>query len=299
MGNGRRQRWDLERRQARFAWALLFPSLLMIVLFIAYPILYSFLLTFSRFSLREVRWFAAGLSNYQVLLGDSTFLVALRFTLLYTMVWVVLSMVLALLVGVLLQQVRVGATFFRSMLFLPTVVPVTMGFLMFQWILDPANGIINYLLREMGLQRFALNWLSSKDAVFGSIVGVTLWGFGPWILLLAGLLGIPKDFYEASKVDGASLLQEFWHITLPLLRPTLMVVTTLQVITALKIFVPIYVLTSGGPANASMSLYFLVFQKINQYQLAYATTVGWVFTFIVAAIAIGTALVFRVRRDEA
>jgi len=295
----RQQRWDLERRQTRFAWILLLPSASMILLFIAYPIVYSFLLTFSRFDLRQVRWFAAGLSNYQNLLGDPTFLVALRFTLLYTIVWVVLSMALALLVGVLLQQVRIWSAFFRSMLFLPTVVPVTMGFLMFQWILDPSNGILNYVLREMGLPSLALNWLSNKDTVFGSMVGVTLWGFGPWILLLAGLLGIPKDFYEASRVDGASLLQEFWHITLPLLRPTLMVVTTLQVITALKIFVPIYVLTTGGPANASMSLYFLVFQKINQYQLAYATTVGWVFTFIVAAIAIGTAVAFRVRRDEA
>lgn len=295
----RQQRWDLERRQTRFAWMLLLPSASMILLFIAYPIVYSFLLTFSRFDLRQVRWFAAGLSNYQNLLGDPTFLVALRFTLLYTIVWVVLSMALALLVGVLLQQVRIWPAFFRSMLFLPTVVPVTMGFLMFQWILDPSNGILNYVLREVGLPSLALNWLSNKETVFGSMVGVTLWGFGPWILLLAGLLGIPKDFYEASKVDGASLLQEFWHITLPLLRPTLMVVTTLQVITALKIFVPIYVLTTGGPANASMSLYFLVFQKINQYQLAYATTVGWVFTFIVAAIAIGTAVAFRVRRDEA
>jgi multiple sugar transport system permease protein len=295
----RQPRWDLERRQTRFAWVLLLPSALMILLFIAYPIVYSFLLTFSRFDLRQVRWFAAGLSNYRILLGDPTFLVALRFTLLYTIVWVVLSMALALLVGVLLQQVRIWSAFFRSMLFLPTVVPVTMGFLMFQWILDPSNGILNYILREVGLPSLALNWLSDKDTVFGSMVGVTLWGFGPWILLLAGLLGIPKDFYEASRVDGASLLQEFWHITLPLLRPTLMVVTTLQVITALKIFVPIYVLTTGGPANASMSLYFLVFQKINQYQLAYATTVGWVFTFIVAAIAIGTAVAFRVRRDEA
>jgi ABC-type sugar transport system permease subunit len=293
------KRWNLDRRQARFAWMLLTPSALMIVLFIAYPIVFSFLLTFSRFSLREVRWFAAGIDNYRILLGDPTFLIALRFTVLYTIVWVILSMGLALLVGVLLQQGRIGTTLFRSLLFLPTVVPVTMGFLMFQWILDPANGIINYLLREMGLQRFALNWLSSKDTVFGSMVGVTLWGFGPWILLLAGLLGIPKIYYEASRVDGASLFQEFWHITVPLLRPTLMVVTTLQVITGLKIFVPIYVLTSGGPANASMSLYYLVFQKINHYQLAYATTVGWVFTFIVAAIAIGTAVAFRVRREEA
>ena len=94
---------------------------------------------------------------------------------------------------------------------------------------------------------------------------MTLWGFGPWILPLAGLLAIPRELYEAARVDGATPGREFLYITLPQLRPTLMVVTTLQVIAGLKIFVPIYVLTSGGPANASLSLYFLVFQKINQY----------------------------------
>jgi len=128
---------------------------------------------------------------------------------------------------------------------------------------------------------------------------VTLWGFGPWILPLAGLLAIPRELYEAARVDGATPGREFLYITLPQLRPTLMVVTTLQVIAGLKIFVPIYVLTSGGPANASLSLYFLVFQKINQYKLAYATTVGWVFTTIVTAFAIITAVAFRVRRDDA
>jgi ABC-type sugar transport system permease subunit len=153
-----------------------------------------------------------------------------------------------LLVGVLLQQSKVGTGLFRSVLFLPTVVPVTMGFLMFQWILDPSNGILNYLLGDvLGLPSLQQNWLSDRKTVFGSLVAVTLWGFGPWILLLAGLLAIPKDLYEAARVDGAVPHQEFRYITLPQLRNTLMVVTTLQVIRALKIFVPIYVLTSGGP----------------------------------------------------
>ena len=295
----RRRRWDLERRQARFAVALTAPAGVMLLAFIAYPIVYSFLLTFSRFTIRDVKWFAAGLDNYRGVIADPDFLTALWFTLSYTVVWVALSMGCAILVGVLLQQVRVGSTFFRGMLFLPTVVPMTMGFLMFQWILDPANGILNYVLKEVGLGRLALNWLSDRGTVFGSIVAVTLWGFGPWILLLAGLLAIPKELYEAARVDGATPAREFLYITLPQLRPTLMVVTTLQVIAGLKIFVPIYVLTSGGPANASLSLYFLVFQKINQYKLAYATTVGWVFTVIVTAFAIVTAMAFRVRRDDA
>jgi multiple sugar transport system permease protein len=260
-------------------------------------VFYSLFLTFSEFTVEDVKWFSAGFTNYRAVLGDPDFRGALGFTLAYTVVWVALSMVLALLVGVLLQQVKIGGTLFRSLLFLPTVVPVTMGYLMFQWILDPNNGILNDVLRAVGRPELALNWLGGKDTVFGSLVAVTLWGFGPWILLLAGLLGIPKDFYEAARVDGAGFGREFLHITLPQLRPTLMVVTTLQTITALKVFVPIYVLTTGGPANASMSLYFLVFQKINQYRLAYATTVGWVFTLIVVIVSVGTALAFRVRRE--
>jgi multiple sugar transport system permease protein len=292
-------RWDVRRRQARFALLLLAPTGAMIALFIAYPIVYSFLLTFSTFSVREVRWFAAGLDNYQRVLDDRAFGGALWYTLLYTAVYVPLSVGLGLLVGVLLQQVRHGGSLFRGLLFLPTVVPVTMGYLMFQWILDPADGALNYVLREgLGRPDLARSWLSDPGSVFGSIVAITLWGFGPWILLLAGLLAIPKDFYEAARVDGANPFQEFVYVTLPQLRTTLMVVTTVQVIRALKIFVPIYILTSGGPANLTQSLYYLVFVKMNQSRLADATTVGWVFTFIVLILSVLTAMAFRVEKDR-
>jgi multiple sugar transport system permease protein len=289
--------WNMQRRMTRFAIILLLPAAIMITLFIGYPVVYSFFLTFSDFSVTEERWFEAGLTNYGAVFADRDFWNATWFTLAYTAVYVPVSVGLALFVGVLLQQVKIGTTFFRSLLFLPTVVPLTMGFLMFQWILDPQNGILNYFLRELGLDSAALNWLGDKNAVFWSMLMVTLWGFGPWILLLAGLLAIPKDFYDAAKVDGATPRQEFRHITLPHLRPALMVVTTLQVIKALKIFVPIYVLTSGGPAQASTSLYYLVFDKISQNKLAYATTVGWVFTIIVLGFAIGTNIILRPKKE--
>src|SRR4029453_4911207 len=112
----------------------------------------------------------------------------------------------------------------------------------------------------------------------------------PWILLLAGLLAIPKDYYEAARVDGATRLQEFRHITLPQLRNTLVVVVTIQMIKALKIFVPFYILTTGNPAGKTQSLYFLVSKKINEGEqwYAYASTVGWVFTFIVIVLTVVT-----------
>jgi multiple sugar transport system permease protein len=291
--------WNLEKRQARFALLLFAPSALLIVLFIGYPIVYSFLLTFSNFSVREVNWFAAGFSNYERVFTDRAFGQSFQFTLAYTALYVPISVGLALLAGVLLQQVKVGTTLFRSLLFLPTVVPITMGLLMFQWVLDPNNGIVNHLLSDvLGQPELATNWLGNKDTVFGTLVAVTLWGFGPWILLLAGLLSIPKDFYEAARVDGATHFQEFLYITLPQLRNTLMVVTTLQVIKALKIFVPIYILTNGNPAGKTQSLYYLVFLKVNQGQnwYTYATTVGWVFTFIVIIFSVTTAFIMRNRQ---
>jgi multiple sugar transport system permease protein len=298
---GKASGWDLERRQSRFALLLILPAGIMIFLFIGYPIIYSFLLTFSNFSVREVSWFTAGLSNYERVLNDRAFRTAFQFTILYTISYVPLSVILALIVGVLLQQVKVGASFFRSLLFLPAVIPVTMGLLMFQWVLDPNNGIVNFLIGQVfGRPDLAQNWLGDSDSVFGTLLAVTLWGFGPWILLLAGLLGISKDYYEAARVDGATHWQEFWNITLPLLRNTLMVVITLQVIKALKIFVPIYVLTSGNPAGRTQSMYYLVFLKINQGQnwYSYASTVGWVFTAIVLIFTLLTVFVLRIKHDS-
>lgn len=293
--------WSLKRRQSRFAFFMVLPTLLMILLFIGYPVVYSFLLTFSTFSVREVGWFAAGLSNYEQVLRDRQFASALQFTLLYTAVYVPVSMILGMLVGVLLQQIKVGTVFFRSILFLPTVIPIAMGLLMFQWVFEPNNGIFNYLLANViGRPDMAHNWLGDIDTAFETIVGITLWGFGPWILLLAGLLSIPKDFYEAAKVDGANHAQEFLFITIPQMRNTLVVVTTLQIIKALKIFVPIYMLTGGNPAGSTRSLYFLVFQKVNQGQnwYTYATTVGWVFTIVIVTITLGTMFFMRFRRAD-
>lgn len=294
------KKWDLDRRQARFAVLMLIPALLMIILFIGYPIVYSFLLTFSKFTVSNVEWFASGFSNYERVVTDRSFATAFKFTLAYTVVYVPISIALGLLVGVLLQQIKIGTTFFRSMLFLPTVIPVTMGLLMFQWVLDPNNGIVNHLLANVfGLPELAGNWFSNRELVFQTLVGVTLWGFGPWILLLAGLLAIPKDFYEAARVDGATHWQEFRFITLPQLRNTLSVVTTLQLIKALKLFVPIYILTNGNPAGSTQSLYYLVFLKINQGQnwYTYASTVGWVFTSIIIVITVVTAVLFRSRQQ--
>lgn len=293
--------WNLKRRQSRAAFLMVLPAALMMILFIGYPVVYSFLLTFSTFTVREVGWFAAGFSNYERVLQDRQFASAFTFTLKYTILYVPLSMVLGLLVGVLLQQVKVGTVFFRSVLFLPTVIPVAMGLLMFQWVLDANNGIFNHILADvLGRPDLTANWLGDIDTASNSIVAITLWGFGPWILLLAGLLGIPKDFYEAARVDGANHVQEFLFITLPLMRNTLFVVTTLQIIKALKIFVPIYLLTSGNPAGSTRSLYFLVFQKINQGQnwYTYASTVGWVFTAIIMVITLSTMVLMRLRKND-
>ncbi len=290
----------LQRRQENFALLLILPSIAMIVLFIGYPVVYSFLLTFSNFTIQEVGWFEAGFSNYERVLNDRAFINAFSFTLAYTAVYVPVSVVMGLFIGVLLQQVKVGATFFRSLLFLPTVIPITMGLLMFQWVLDPNNGVFNHLLADvLGRPDWARNWLGGLDSVFATLVAITLWGFGPWILMLAGLLAIPKDYYEAARVDGANPVTEFWYITLPQMRHTLLVVTTLQMIKALKIFVPIYMLTDGNPAGRTRSLYFLVFQKINQGQnwYAYASTVGWVFTLIVIVITVTTVFIMRSRSD--
>jgi len=308
-GNLHRQNYDTEiamttrkltlrDRKNIFGYLLIVPAFLMMILFIGYPIVYSFLLTFSDFSLTKVDWFAAGTSNYYRVLSDKAFVKAFWVTVTYTVLFVPLSVSFALMVGVLIQQVKIGATFFRSMLFLPSVVPLALGYLMFQWVLDPSNGILNHVLADvLGMPQLSRAWLNEKETVVGTIVAVTLWGFGPWILMLAGLLAIPKDLYEAARVDGATPWGEFRHITLPLMRVTIMIVAVLQVIFAMKIFAPIYIMTLGGPAGASRSLYYLVWERINRGPnwYTYASTVGWVFTLIVITISLATSYILRSR----
>ena len=180
---------------------MLTPALIMVFIFIAYPMIYSFLLTFSEFSISETHWFASGFSNYQTLFQDRAFLRAIEFTIGYTVFYVPISVALALVIGVLLHQLKIGATFFRSMLFLPSVIPLSLGFLMFQWVLDPNNGIFNYILGNLlGQTDFYVAWLNDRSTVLGTMIAITLWGFGPWILMLAGLLAIPQTLYEAARV---------------------------------------------------------------------------------------------------
>lgn len=183
----------LERRQARFALLMISPALAMILLFIGYPIVQSFLLTFSDFTVQKTDWFAAGFNNYNKVLEDKAFRSSLKFTLYYTLAYVPLSVILGLFVSVLLQQVKYGASFFRSLLFLPTVIPITMGLLMFQWIFDPNNGILNHILSDLQGKpiKEMPRWFDLNN-VFTTLVMITLWGFGPWILMLAGILSIPR-----------------------------------------------------------------------------------------------------------
>lgn len=295
----KRKVWDMQRRQSRFAILMILPAMLMILLFIGYPIVQSFLLTFSNFTVQDTDWFAAGWSNYEKVLDDKAFRSSLVFTLTYTAYYVPISVILGLIVAALLQQVKIGANVFRSILFLPTVIPITMGLLMFQWILDPNNGILNHILSDLKGQPIQdmPRWFG-LEYVFETLVMITLWGFGPWILILAGILAIPRDFYDAAKVDGANPFQEFIYITLPQLRTTILVVTTLQMIKALKLFVPIYMLTNGNPAGKTRSLYFLVFERVNRGAnwYTYASTVGWVFTFTVLGITLLTIILLRVSR---
>lgn len=295
---GRNKTWNLKRRQSRFALLLTLPSIIMIILFIGYPVIYSFLLTFSNFTIEKTDWFSAGFDHYKEVWEGRTFKRALNFTLYYTAIYVPLSVGLGLLISVLLQQIKIGSTFFRSLLFLPTVIPITMGLLMFQWVLDPNWGVLNHIIGNvLGQPTWEQNWLDDPQLVTRTLIAVTLWGFGPWILMLAGILNIPKELYEAARVDGANPIQEFRYITLPLMRNTLMVVITLQTIKALKLFVPIYILTQGNPATKTRALYYLVFQQVNRgaHRYAYASTIGWIFTFMIIGITLASFILMRIR----
>lgn len=243
--------------------ALVFTSPAMLVIFatVLFPLGYAFYLSLHRWNLRRPRHPYIGLGNYLDVLSDPGFWTALRTTLVFTALSVVLILTMGMGIALLLNERFVGRGLLRAALLIPWAVPHIVNGLMWKWLLDPGYGIINGLLSQLGLIKEYQSWLSNMPSALLWVVVAYVWKELPLatILLLAALQTIPSELYEAATVDGANALQRFRSITMPLVRPTVMVVLTFQTIFALRVFDIIYVLTGGGPGDATTVIGWLTY----------------------------------------
>lgn len=235
----------MTRADAFWGYAMIAPGLIGLLIFYIWPMLQTFYFSFTEWGpFGDAEW--TGLSNYRALFKGPEFLMALRNTLVYTVLSVSITEAIALVLAVLLNQKLRGMSVYRTLYFIPVVtMPVAIG-LVWRWLYNSDYGIINYLLGLLGIQ--GANWLSDPDLALYAIVVVGVWsGLGyALVLFLAGLQTIPAEYYDAASVDGAGALVKFFRITLPLLSPTVFFVTVISLINSLQVFDLIFVMISSG-----------------------------------------------------
>jgi multiple sugar transport system permease protein len=235
----------MTRADAFWGYAMIAPGLIGLLIFYIWPMLQTFYFSFTEWGpFGDAVW--TGLANYRELFHGPEFLMALRNTLVYTVLSVSITEAIALVLAVLLNQKLRGMSVYRTLYFIPVVtMPVAIG-LVWRWLYNSDYGIINYLLSLIGIE--GANWLSDPDLALYAIVVVGVWsGIGyALVLFLAGLQTIPAEYYDAASVDGAGALVKFFRITLPLLSPTVFFVTVISLIDSLQVFDLIFVMISSG-----------------------------------------------------
>jgi multiple sugar transport system permease protein len=270
------------RREARAGYLGILPWVIGFVLFTAGPLVISFFLSFTQWDIvRPPQW--VGLANYiRMFTEDQLFRISLGVTFSYVLMSVPLQLVVGLALALLLNVKVRGMNIFRTVFYLPAVLSGVAVSLMWIWILHPDLGVVNGLLGIIGVQ--GPGWFWDAHWALPSVVLMKLWAVGEGaVIYLAGLQNIPPHLYEAASIDGASRWRQFWSITLPLLTPTLFFQLIIIMIDAFRVFTEAYVITKGGPLNATyFYMLYLYEEAFQNFNMGYASALGWVLTIITA-----------------
>lgn len=285
------------RLQAYIGYLFALPYLLLFGGFVALPLLYGLTLSFFRWEMLSVRppQFV-GFANFQEALHDPYFWQSLGATLKFVAMAVLPTVCVALLVAVGIESVpgkRQG--FYRAAFYVPTVVTISVAGLLWRWFYNSEFGLFNVYLGGVGIK---VPWITDARWAMPSLVIMTLWWTmgGPMVVLLAGLKSISPVYYEASALDGATPRQQFWYVTLPLLRPILLFVIVLNVIGAFQVFGQVYMITRGGPELSTRTLVQYIYETaFNNYRMGYAAALSWLLFLVIALFSV---LQFRLLRER-
>jgi multiple sugar transport system permease protein len=277
------------RQQLIFAACVIIPLLASYAAFLIWPILWAFRISVTNWNLFTNAGDFVGLRNYTRALRDPIVRTSLINTFYYAILSVPSGLVLALFLGVMIQAAGRLRSWFQVLYFLPVVTSEIAVGVLWRWLYQPAYGLFNSILRALGLP--PQDWLLSPDLAMPSVVLYATWkGIGfVTIIMMAGLDGIDRTYYEAAKVDGASWLQLFRHITLPLLRPTLAFILITGVIGALQVFGPIYVMTQGpgGPLNRTRTIVLYEYETaFLSFQWPYGTAIAFISFAIIMVLTL-------------
>lgn len=289
----------MRKNEIRPALLMILPAYLFIGAVAIFPILHAFRISLDRrMPVFGISYFV-GLDNYRFLLQDSRFWQSFLNTAYFSLLSVSLELTLGLLLAILLHGSFRGRGLFRAIVLIPWAIPTVVSARMWEWILNPDFGLLNYLLQQIGLLSSPLNWLGDRVLAMHALILADVWKTSPFValILLAGLQLIPEELYEAARVDGASRWQIFRRITFPLLLPFILIALLFRTLDAFRIFDLAYVLTGGGPANTTETLslyaYKLLFQTL---QFGYGSAVA-VATFL-TILLISAVCISLLRRQS-
>jgi multiple sugar transport system permease protein len=287
---GRRVLGRLARREALLFYVLIAPWLVNLLVFVIGPVISSLYLSFTQYNIvNPATW--VGLANYRRLFtADPLFYQSLRVTTIWVVVGVPLRLAAALFFAVLLNQKVPAVGFFRTVYYLPSVVSGVAVSLLWVWLLQPQFGLLNYGLHLVGLP--GPQWLSSPSWALPGLIVMSLWTVGStMIIFLAGLQGIPAELYESARIDGAGTIRQFFAVTIPLITPVILFNLVIGIIASFQVFTQAYVMTNGGPNNATLFYVLYLYQLAFQFsQMGYASALAWILFIIVLVL---TLLVFR------
>jgi multiple sugar transport system permease protein len=276
-------RTHFQTRKALWGYVFALPWVLGLIIFWGGPILASFYFGFTDYAvIGSPKWI--GLDNYaKAFTNDDLFWPSLGRTFTFAGIFVPVAIGGALILAVLLNQKLFGTNVYRTIFFVPHLIPAVALAVVWTFLLQPKLGPINLFLRNIGIDNPPA-WLASRDSALYSVTMINIWaamGGNTMLIFLAGLQGISQELYEAAAIDGASAWRKFWHVTLPLLTPTIFFNLVLAVIGALKVFTTAWVATQGGPSYATwffaLHIYFQAFQY---FRLGYGSALAWVLAAI-------------------
>lgn len=276
----------LRAREALTFYLFLTPWLLGFVLFTIGPILASAALSFTQYDIVTPPR-AIGAANYHDLFAsDRLFGVSLYNTGYYVLFFVPLQIALSLALALLLNLQVHGIPIYRTLFYIPSIVPAVANSILWIWIFQPQWGLLNYGLSLLGVE--GPLWLSSVEWSKPSLILMSLWGSGgSMIIFLAGLQGIPQHLYEAAELDGANRWRRFWHVTLPMLTPTTFFVLVLGVIGSFQVFTQAYIMTGGGPANSTLFYMLYLYRRAFVFQnMGYASAMAWILFVIIFLLTV-------------
>ena len=302
MKRGIKRFFDFERSDAKLAAVLITPTLLLVIGVVAYPLIYSFVMSFGDVEFARIKDYNfVGISQYVKTFTDPDFINSVQVSAKFVFFTVLVKLVLGTLIAVMLKEEFIGRSITRAFIIIPWATPFVVVGLMWKWMLHSKVGVINFLLERLGIIQDYIPFLSSRTFAMPFVITADVWQGTPFfiIIILAGLQTIPEELYEAAHMDGASGIKAFFSITLPLIRYQLFISTILGTILAINSFDLFFVLTKGGPGNITTNATLFDWNNAFKfYHLSYASAISYVILMFSMLLTIGYVVIMRKNEAE-